>query len=159
MKRRGFTLIELLVVISIIGLLSTVSLVLLNNARMKARDARRKADLIVIRKALELNFDKNSAFTQPENICTDSSGGCGGCGCAVTNYPNGADWDANSDLRDLITDGFLKSLPKDPLNNPTYNYTYEVWSAGENGYTSAGQGYTLCATLEIGGSYCLSIRS
>ena len=146
-------------VISIIGFLATASMVAFNNVRKKARDVRRKADLVQIQKALELNFDKYNAYTQLENLCTDSSVGCGGCGCAVTNYPNGADWDANSDLRDLITDGFLKALPKDPLNNATYNYRYEPWNAGEKGYTNGGMGYTLCATLEIGGNYCLNIRS
>jgi prepilin-type N-terminal cleavage/methylation domain-containing protein len=60
MNKRGFTLIELLVVISIIGLLSTLSVVSLNNARGKARDARRMYDLSTIRTALELyRFDNN----------------------------------------------------------------------------------------------------
>jgi prepilin-type N-terminal cleavage/methylation domain-containing protein len=54
MKRKGFTLIELLVVIAIIGLLSTLSVVSLNSARGKAKDAARKSDMNAIAKAMEL---------------------------------------------------------------------------------------------------------
>ncbi len=59
-SNKGFTLIELLVVIAIIGLLSTLAVVSLNNARSKARDARRTADLKTIQSALELSKGDNS---------------------------------------------------------------------------------------------------
>lgn len=153
----GFTLIELLVVISIIGFLATAAIVSLNTARMKARDVRRKADLVLIRKVLEYNYEKYGAYTQPEELGTDSS--VGSDGGASHAYPNGTDWDANSDLRDLISDGFLKNLPKDPLNNSTYFYYYEVWNAGDSGYVKAGQAYDLCARLEVGGNYCINNRN
>ncbi|HQB76688.1 MAG TPA: prepilin-type N-terminal cleavage/methylation domain-containing protein, partial [bacterium] len=60
--RKGFTLIELLVVIAIIALLSTLSVVALNNARVKSRDARRLSDIKQIRTALEMYFNQNNSY-------------------------------------------------------------------------------------------------
>ena len=57
MKDRGFTLIELLVVIAIIGILSSVVLASLSNARSKARDAQRVSDITQFQIALEYFFD------------------------------------------------------------------------------------------------------
>lgn len=151
--KKGFTLIELLVVVAIIGLLSSVVLASLNSARAKARDARRKIDIKQLEIALEYNYDKKGAYTQPENMGTDCSNGQeAACG-------TGTDWGPNSDLRDLITDGFMSVLPKDPINNATYKYTYEPWNVDQY-YTGskAGQQYDLCATLEAGGSFCIIKR-
>lgn len=61
-NKKGFTLIELLVVIAIIGLLSTLAIVALNNARQKARDARRLSDIKQIQTALELYFTDAGSY-------------------------------------------------------------------------------------------------
>jgi len=61
-NKQGFTLIELLVVIAIIGLLSTLSIVALNQARARSRDARRIADIKQIQTALEMYYNDNGKY-------------------------------------------------------------------------------------------------
>jgi general secretion pathway protein G len=61
-QKRGFTLIELLVVIAVIGLLATLAVVALNNARAKARDAKRVADIKQVQTALELYFNDKGHY-------------------------------------------------------------------------------------------------
>lgn len=73
-RQRGFTLIELLVVIAIIGLLSSVVLASLNNARERSRDARRLGDIKQIQTALELAYDSTSPVEYPDALSTLVSG-------------------------------------------------------------------------------------
>lgn len=93
---RGFTLIELLVVIAIIGILSSVVLASLNNARVKGRDAKRVSDLSQLKLALELYFDSERR------------------------YPVGT---GTTTLAGQIVPDYIPVFPLDPLSTGTYQYT------------------------------------
>ncbi|MBI4812638.1 prepilin-type N-terminal cleavage/methylation domain-containing protein [Candidatus Falkowbacteria bacterium] len=111
---KGFTLIELLVVISIIGVLSSLAVVSLNNARTKARDALRKGDTAQLRTALNLYYDNNNRYP----ICDHWNEGRADFGATPDN--NGAGC-YNTQLSNDLTGGsrpYLASMPKDP-RNPT----------------------------------------
>ena len=80
-NKKGFTLIELLVVIAIIGLLSTLAVVSLNNARQKARDARRVSDIKQIQTAFELYYNDCSGYPATADTTAGASiaGSDGNC--------------------------------------------------------------------------------
>ncbi|MCX6760605.1 MAG: type II secretion system protein [Candidatus Nealsonbacteria bacterium] len=101
MKKKGFTLIELLVVIAIIGILSTIVLVSLGPARVKARDSRRMSDFRTIHTAMEMCY-------------TDSA-------CASGDmYPVASSTGVNPPI--IIP--YLSVVPRDPRNEAPYQYTW-----------------------------------
>ena len=65
-KKRGFTLIELLVVVAIIGVLATVVLASLSNARNKAKDAAIRQSLSQFKVQAELHYLENNNY---DTIC------------------------------------------------------------------------------------------
>lgn len=137
----GFTLIELLVVISIISLLSSVVLSSLNSARAKSRDARRKVDIHQIAIGLELYNVKYGGYPW------DSTGGWEQTCKTTTN-----------DIGKIVTEGFISSLPCDPLNTGSvgsgYGYYFDPNGGAGGGACEAGpqtcSQFCLWATLENG---------
>ena len=74
-KKQAFTLIELLVVIAIIGILATLAVVSLQNARSRARDSKRIADVRQMQTALELYFNDWNAYPTSSSIATTIASG------------------------------------------------------------------------------------
>jgi len=122
--KKGFTLIELLVVIAIIGILASVVLASLNNARTKSRDARRITDIKQIQLALELYFDgMGNKYPQATTSCVVDGAAYG--------------------LEALSTNNYIPQVPRDPLSNSTcYKYATKS-SEGASPIT-----YHLGASLE-----------
>ena len=151
--KKGFTLLELMVVVTIIGLLATIVLSALNDARMKGRDAQRIKSVKEIQKAIDLYYSTNG-FYPVENTARSGST------VATDICSHGERGDANwcnlmNDLAAYYPGGF-----KDPSgdNQVTYRFYYDSDTADGNST------YGLMAMLEApsnayladgdGGVYC-----
>ena len=101
--KKGFTLVELLVVIAIIGLLATLALVSVGGVRVRARDARRVADIAQMRNALELH--STQVGTYPVNAATIAVGVAGtNILCSVGGFTGACAAPATS---------FMSAVPRD----------------------------------------------
>lgn len=122
MNKKGFTLIELLVVIAIIGLLSTLAVVALGSARVKARDSKRLSDLKQVQTALELYYTDQNAYPAGSAVTL----GSGNYACL-----NSTGWAATG-----CASPYMGAVPADPSTGSSYVYT------------SASSSYSVAATLE-----------
>ncbi len=123
-KQKGFTLIELLVVISIIGILSTLAVVSLNDARGKARDAKRISDIKQVQTALELFLADRNGYPAGNGLIL------GGTGAKSLSQTAG--------FADTAVDTvYMGQVPSNPSpNGISYSYT---------AYTNSSQA-TVCAS-------------
>lgn len=118
----GFTLMEILVAVGIIGILSTMTLMSVSEAREDARDKQRMNDVTQLSLALRLYFDQKGAQS-----LIDCDGGV---------YIDGSDGLSGSmstgscpDAAEIISflESYMGSIPHDPLgpDNPDYYYYYD----------------------------------
>ncbi|OGL85497.1 hypothetical protein A3J03_05485 [Candidatus Uhrbacteria bacterium RIFCSPLOWO2_02_FULL_46_25] len=141
MHHRGFTLIELLIVIAIIGILSTLAVVSLGNARARARDAKRIADLKQIQTALNLFYDQTGKYPQSPGHATWSGhwayfSKCleqgTNCGFDISNYVP-----------------VMKNVPQDPLRKTADPFANDkTYFPGFPTGCLDGQNYRLAVNLE-----------
>lgn len=108
-NKKGFTLIELLVVIMILGVLSSLIIGNFFTSLKKGRDARRKADLEQIQRALEMYYEDKRA------------------------YPTQAPGNGFIFNGEFSEDGktYMKKVPNDPIIGKNYKYVYD---SENNGY-------------------------
>lgn len=141
-KHKGFTLIELLVVIAVIGLLSTIAVIALGNARKKANDAVRLSDIQQIQTALEFYYTEHNAYPSPHEQVSlgDADAAC----------LNSAGLQARG-----CADAFMPQIPVDPQGK-SYVYhaptsdTYQLFSELEIGAGNFAKGQIVVTPAGIG---------
>jgi len=131
-RSKGFTLIELLVVIAIIGVLSSVVLASLNDARKKARDAVRVEQIAQVQRALELFFMEHGHYPNADpgptgdNLSANGEiiGSNGAFDTAIAPF-------LSDPQSDPLWDSSLGSDPTNyPAGNSDYYYGYDPVNTG-----------------------------
>lgn len=116
-SRFGMTLVELVIVVALTLILASATLLLLNpnELTMKARDARRFADIAFLdRVIIEYKMDKG--------VYPDTEGTI-----RYSNVTTSNDHRVEEAVRGWIDADFTAYIPRlavDPLNTPPYRYTY-----------------------------------
>lgn len=136
MRGQGFTLVELLVVIAIIAILAAVVILVINPVELtkRGRDATRLSDLANLQQAINITVQE---ATGSSVLCNGTPGACGPFNSKDgTRAVNGTGW-VSVDLTKQKAIS-IPVLPVDPVNDATYNYSYQ----------SDGASYEIDAVLE-----------
>jgi uncharacterized protein (TIGR02145 family)/prepilin-type N-terminal cleavage/methylation domain-containing protein len=164
----GFTLVELIVVIAIIGILATLSVVALNNARAKSRDERRVADTKQLTTALAMYYGDTGRYPaalivgQPlystsldanNNIVTTTylalvpanPNPADGANCTTAN--NTFNYSTSSDLQTYTLSTCVSVSPQDSQNSIYISDPQQTQPCGVYVVNYAGQVYR---TVQIG---------
>ena len=143
--KKAFTLIELLVVISIIGLLATVAVISLTQARVRSRDAKRLADMRQVQAALE---QYNGDYTGYPSVAAVTTLGAGTAKaiCNTPSAPAGTGLKAACGIAPEQT--YIGLIPIDPTNTGSLVYAYTSYATSAKVAASCMAGYA-CGWYEI----------
>lgn len=111
--KSGFTLIEILIVVIIIGLLAGIATVSFSTSERRSRDARRKADIVLMRDSMNLYaIDNKGVYPTLPNFSSNLEG-VAICS-TIANRPGSKDnWTyLENTLAKYIQNGFLPTDPK-----------------------------------------------
>ncbi len=127
-RQSAFTLIELVVVIIILAVLAGALVPRVTDRLAASRDARRLSDLHVVRDAIEQYYLDKGAYPPPTVVAAG----------------NGYDATHDGDfIPELLKTGYLREPVKDPINDTTNFYAYNVFAEGTNGCKGKGKFYVL----------------
>ena len=133
---RGFTLVELVIVVAIIIILAAITISVYSGTQARSRDAKRKADIANITKAMELYYDDNGQYP------TSSGSTAINPGWVSSNDDSWANLESQ-----LVGSNAIDKLPKDPVNLPNTK-------AAGAGVTSSVKSNLSYAIYVNSGNYC-----
>jgi len=145
-RSKGFTLIELLVVIAIIGILSGFIAISMSGATNAAKDAKRKASIDALRKALLMYNVQNGSYPV-EGPCSLGSNCPGVLSALVPNYLPVLPTDPNAgSYYTYVSTGTDFTVSSTLSNSTTYSFS------ASGGYAAGGSwpsGYTKRKTMTV----------
>lgn len=140
--KKAFTLIEILVVVTIIGLLALAGFVSYSQFMKQSRDAKRKADVELIRSALEMYRSSNNLYP--------------------TSSPTTPGTFETTNIIDLSGNVYMSKIPTDPQEENLYYYssdgiTYTIGTHLEGGVTVCNPVLAdpACHALDAICNYCM----
>jgi len=164
--KKGFTLVELLVVVAIIGILAAIGIVAITGARVRARDAKRVADIKSLQSALELYYTDKASYPSGSGLTLGDVANITECGngkCLV--LCSGTQTTGFRPTNDCVEDSvvYMGFIPKDPSAPGTTDCSGGSNAPCHYAYTAVGDpptGYRIWSYLEkgtgglINGSVC-----
>ncbi|MFA5360076.1 MAG: hypothetical protein WC349_03935 [Patescibacteria group bacterium] len=117
--------IEKLVAVVFIGCLTIMFLSSFDIIKSKIRDVKRRADIKILTKALDLYHDKYGKYPDSVNDWQ---------GWDLSISYNGSNVEFINQLKE---EGLIDKTTKDPINDATYHYRYKKFKAGDYGCENA----------------------